>query len=163
MIHVQCECGTTLKAPDGLAGKQAACPKCRAPITVPHPVSQPAAPAASNTWADVPLLTAPAVPTFAAPVPPTTTPISPSRSAAPSPYVYRMVQIPPTVFVRRSGSNDAARYLEDTVNGEAQFGWEFHRIDRFSVEEPAGCLSVLRGVSTIERDYQVITFRRPRP
>ncbi len=35
-ISVTCpSCGSKIKAPDGLAGRRANCPKCKAPINVP--------------------------------------------------------------------------------------------------------------------------------
>ncbi len=77
------------------------------------------------------------------------------------PFEYRMIQVPRTLFTKRSKGSEAATYLEITVNDEAKQGWEFYRIDQFSVEEPAGCLFALYGVKTVNRDFHVITFRRP--
>lgn len=45
-IVVQCQCGKRFQAPDTLAGKQVACPSCRAALAVPTPLLLQAAPAA---------------------------------------------------------------------------------------------------------------------
>ena len=75
-------------------------------------------------------------------------------------YEYRMVQIPPTIVVEQAKGNEAASYLESTVNQHARHGWEFHRIDGFSVHQNPGCFLIFSGVQKVTMNYQVITFRR---
>jgi hypothetical protein len=53
MIHITCECGKALHAPDEFAGRQTRCPQCKRPVTLPaaavalelDPAPPPAAPA----------------------------------------------------------------------------------------------------------------------
>jgi uncharacterized membrane protein YjgN (DUF898 family) len=57
-ISVTCvSCGTTLKAPDTFAGRQASCPKCKTKINVPAVVSASPMPVAA-----MPAMAVPAVP-----------------------------------------------------------------------------------------------------
>ena len=74
MIRVQCsKCGTILQAPMELAGKQAACPKCKAPIAVPIPVAKRSANSEGqevNPWAGATIQTGPQ-PAASGSVPPT--------------------------------------------------------------------------------------------
>ncbi|MCT8824349.1 DUF4177 domain-containing protein [Glaesserella parasuis] len=73
-------------------------------------------------------------------------------------YTYKMIQVPPNIIAdRKNIQTAAADYLQEVVNTHAEEGWEFYRIDDFSTEEKAGCLS--GGKLTI-RLYKVITFRR---
>ncbi|HHF6934036.1 TPA: DUF4177 domain-containing protein [Haemophilus influenzae] len=73
-------------------------------------------------------------------------------------YTYKMVQVPPNIIANRKNiTTAAADYLQDVVNEWAEKGWEFWRIDNFSTEEKAGCLS---GGKLTMRTYKVITFRK---
>lgn len=78
-------------------------------------------------------------------------------------YTYKMIQIPPTIAI--NGKIDergaAAAYLQHTVNTEAENGWEFQRIDTFSVDVQAGCFGALFGKKSGVTSYYVITFRKP--
>jgi uncharacterized Zn finger protein (UPF0148 family) len=76
-------------------------------------------------------------------------------------FEYRMLQIPPTISVQQSKGNEAAIYLQTTVNAQAREGWEFYRIDQFSIQQPAGCLLSFSGRDTITTTFHVVTFRRP--
>ena len=81
-------------------------------------------------------------------------------------YEYRMVQVPPGVITRATGSrgDEAAAYLEGVVRDNATDGWEFFRVDRFEVVEARGCFNVITlgrfGAGESSYDAYVITFRR---
>ena len=78
-----------------------------------------------------------------------------------------MVQIPPeiTVNVKNVDKNSAAAmYLEGVVNENASVGWEFYRIDSFSVSEAPGCFSTVNSKGAKAGSsvtYYVISFRKP--
>src|SRR4051812_29989596 len=55
-------------------------------------------------------------------------------------YIYKMVQVPPTIVIREQRGSEAAAYLEGVVNTHASNGWEFYRIDSIGVRVPPGCL-----------------------
>jgi uncharacterized Zn finger protein (UPF0148 family) len=76
------------------------------------------------------------------------------------PFEYRMVQIPPAVVVDKAKGREAADYLERVVNDHAQKGWEFYRIDDFTILEKPGCLLALFNVPPTAHAYYVVTFRR---
>ncbi|MEK6336592.1 MAG: DUF4177 domain-containing protein [Acidobacteriota bacterium] len=71
-----------------------------------------------------------------------------------------MVQIPPSITVKQSIGNEAARYLQRIVNEEANQGWEFIRVDTIGVNTPPGCLAGFFGGQAMTRNYYVVTFRR---
>ena len=56
--------------------------------------------------------------------------------------------------------DEAAKYLEKVVNEWAKTGWEFFRIDEFSVIKTPGCLAVLFGAKAEHFSYYVATFRK---
>lgn len=84
-------------------------------------------------------------------------------------YTYKMLQIPPNLAFAAKGmfkqapdaSTIAASYLQQIVNGEAQQGWEFFRVDSVGVKSQPGCIAALLGAKTIDTIYYVVTFRRP--
>lgn len=78
-------------------------------------------------------------------------------------YRYKMIQIPPTLVTRKAKGADAASYLEEVVNAEAQGGWEFWRVDSIGVQVEPGCLGALAGARASHTIHYVITFRRPIP
>ena len=67
-----------------------------------------------------------------------------------------------------AGVRAAADYLETFVNEQAADGWEFYRLDTFSVTETerSGCYRITLGffgeVRYSHRDIYVATFRRPK-
>jgi hypothetical protein len=77
-------------------------------------------------------------------------------------YTYKMVQIPPSITVKDGVpvGHQAAAYLEGVVNGMAEQGWEFYRIDSIGVRVTPGCLMALIGVPATNLQYYVVTFRR---
>jgi hypothetical protein len=75
-------------------------------------------------------------------------------------YEYRMVQIPPSITVKRAFGNEAAVYLQTIVNEQASQGWEFMRVDTIGIHVPAGCLASLFGGQSTTLQYYVVTFRR---
>lgn len=79
-------------------------------------------------------------------------------------FIYKMVQIPPTIAVQKGGDarSAAAAYLESVVQNAARSGWDFYRVDSIGVLIPPGCLGSLLGHSHQERLYYVVTFRKPR-
>ena len=83
-----------------------------------------------------------------------------AQQAEPAPWVYVMRQIPPGVFVNPSSElgNEAAVYLQQIVNEQAELGWEFYRIDSFAVTTHIGGLLS----SSQSLRYYVVTFRKPR-
>jgi hypothetical protein len=78
-------------------------------------------------------------------------------------WTYKMVQVPPTITVDARGERgtEAARYLEDLVNRQAERGWEFYRVDSIGVISEPGCLGFLTGHRRTDMTYHVVTFRRP--
>lgn len=76
-------------------------------------------------------------------------------------YVYRMVQLPPTIAVAEKDheGNEAAKYLQEMVNAEAANGWEFYRVDPIGVQVQPGCLGGLLGRKTVEYTHYVVSFR----
>jgi hypothetical protein len=77
-------------------------------------------------------------------------------------FEYHMVQIPPTIVVDHARGNEAALYLQRVVNEQAQRGWEFYRVNAFTVKQRPGCLlGLFSGVETSNFIYHVVTFRRP--
>jgi hypothetical protein len=75
-------------------------------------------------------------------------------------YQYKVVQIPATIPVSRGQSGQAGAYVEQVINGEAQQGWEFYRIDTISTVENPGCLGALLGGKQSYANHCVISFRR---
>lgn len=76
-------------------------------------------------------------------------------------YIYKMVQIPPTIRVKNAQSGtEAAAYLESVVNDMARQGWEFYRVDEVGVREEPGCLAMLLGAKSSYTVYYVVTFRK---
>ena len=77
-------------------------------------------------------------------------------------YTYKMVQIPPSVEVKKGESNTgAAAYLQSIVNHEAKQNWEFYRVDEIGVSENPGCLLGFLGARGPIQLYYVVTFRKP--
>lgn len=87
--------------------------------------------------------------------------IEPKR-ASHAQFVYKMVQIPPSIEVGQGVSVDqmAASYLERIVNAQARQGWDFYRIDSIGIRVPPGCLAALFGERAAKFEYYVVTFRR---
>ena len=85
-------------------------------------------------------------------------------TSEPITYEYKMVQIPPTISVQAAQhkGDEAAQYMESIANAHAEQGWEFYRVDTFSVVIPPGCLAALFGDKGSQNQYYVVTFRRPR-
>jgi hypothetical protein len=79
-------------------------------------------------------------------------------------YIYKMVQVPPTIAVQAKDhrGNEAAVYMESVVNQMANEGWEFLRVDTIGVQVQPGCLMSLLGQKTTETTYYVISFRKAR-
>lgn len=75
---------------------------------------------------------------------------------------YNMVQIPQGVLVdeKKHRGNEAAQFLQETVNKYAQDDWEFYRVDELSVATKVGCWGSLWGRKGEFNTYSVITFRR---
>lgn len=71
-----------------------------------------------------------------------------------------MAELPANLYsYTRGGSGEAARLLKEVVDRYAEEGFEFFRVDTFSVERPAGCLFFGRRLTTT---YNVVTLRRER-
>jgi hypothetical protein len=87
--------------------------------------------------------------------------IEPKR-ASQAQYVYKMVQIPPSIEVGQGVSvgQKAASYLERVVNVQAREGWDFYRIDSIGITVPPGCLGAFLGAHAANLEYYVVTFRR---
>jgi len=77
-------------------------------------------------------------------------------------YEYKMVQIPPaiTVNAKEARGQEAAYYLQATVNEHAAKGWDFYRVDTVGVVTNPSCLGSLFGQKQTVMDYFVITFRK---
>jgi hypothetical protein len=133
-------CGHQLRAKDRSAGDTVQCPGCGTALEVPRPESF-----------DLEIATEP-------------TAFAPHRKPDPAAYEYRMRQITPRVEVREGASHHqvAAGYLEKIVNGMAEDGWEFYRVDTLGITERPGCLSALLGQGPRTVSYYVATFRRLR-
>ncbi|MEO1697958.1 MAG: DUF4177 domain-containing protein [Planctomycetota bacterium] len=79
-------------------------------------------------------------------------------------YEYRTVPMAPTITAhsKKNDGVEAASYLQSVIAQNAVDGWEFYRVDTFSVQQPSGCLAVLAGRNAGEHTtYYVATFRRP--
>ena len=79
-----------------------------------------------------------------------------------APYRYKMLQLPPTVFLPKSRQKgtEAADYLEKIVNEMASKGREFYRVDPFAVAVPSGCLGGIFNAKHTFTTYHVVTFRQ---
>ncbi len=86
-----------------------------------------------------------------------------SKKEFSGPYLYKMVQIPPTISVKEGAKTGqlAAQYLQDVVNRYASDGWEYYRVDEIGIHVQPGCLSALFGLGPTRHSYYVITFRKP--
>ncbi len=106
-----------------------------------------------------PVLPAPQVQAYAYPPPPARRVVA---ELAPQ-YVYKMVQIPPTIEIQEGTSTKgrAASYLENVVNDYAHQGWEFFRVDSIGIWVNPGCLWGLFGARPVLYTKYVITFRKP--
>jgi hypothetical protein len=78
-------------------------------------------------------------------------------------YEYRMVQVPPTIVLKKNtGTGEAAQYLQYIVDQEAAQGWEFYRVDQIGVKQSPGCGGMLLGQKEYTTVYYVVSFRRER-
>lgn len=78
-------------------------------------------------------------------------------------YEYRMVQVPPTIVLKKNtGQGEAAQYLQSVVEQNATGGWEFYRVDQIGVKQAPGCLGVLLGQREYTTTYYVVSFRKAR-
>jgi hypothetical protein len=77
-------------------------------------------------------------------------------------YQYKMMQVPPVIKIKAKEyqGGEAAAYMEEIVNQEAQTGWEFYRVDTLGVYTQAGCIAALFGGKDELFEYYVITFRK---
>jgi hypothetical protein len=89
---------------------------------------------------------------------------APATPPTSSPYVYKMLQIPPSIVVDAGVpiGRQAASYLEGVVSEQAKLGWDFYRVDTIGVRVPPGCLGAFLGEQTSSFQYYVVTFRRRR-
>jgi len=74
-------------------------------------------------------------------------------------YEYKTVELPANIAGSASGKGEAARTLQAVIDQHAVDGFEFYRVDSFTVSRPQGCL--LGGQQQITA-YNVVTFRRPK-
>jgi hypothetical protein len=84
------------------------------------------------------------------------------KRASHAQFIYKMVQIPPSIEVGQGVSvgQTAAAYLERVVNAQARQGWDFYRIDSIGIRVPPGCLAAFLGERAANFEYYVVTFRR---
>jgi hypothetical protein len=77
-------------------------------------------------------------------------------------YQYKMMQVPPVIRIKAKEhqGGEAAAYLEEIVNQQAQQGWEFYRVDSIGVRTEPGCLGSLLGQKAQTLEYYVVTFRK---
>jgi DNA-directed RNA polymerase subunit RPC12/RpoP len=150
-------CGTNRPVPDEHIGRTAKCPKCgsRASIVAagppPSPHVEPPPATADDAWQSV-IEAADEMEHV------------PQAVAIKTTYVYRMLQVPPSIQVQEKShrGTEAATFLERTVNSMADLGWEFYRVDEVGVDLMPGCLGALFGMRPNHVVYYVVTFRRPR-
>ncbi|MDT8447499.1 MAG: DUF4177 domain-containing protein [bacterium] len=78
-------------------------------------------------------------------------------------YQYKMKQLPAKLTASPGQSKDhiAAEFLEQLVNEMSEQGWEFDRLDPFTVEKPVGCFASLNGAKSQALIYNIATFRKP--
>lgn len=88
-----------------------------------------------------------------------TDPTPPTTVNSQEAYHYTTSQLP-TVTVKEG--NEAAVYLKKLINGMAERGWEFYRVDPMSVEIEPGCLGTLLGQSSSYTSVHVAVFRKRR-
>jgi len=87
------------------------------------------------------------------------TPSSRGAEGSMATYEYKMVQIPPTIAVKKEAGTEAADFLQRLATEQAADGWEYYRVDQLGVASNPGCLSGQRaGVA----HYYVVVFRRER-
>ena len=86
----------------------------------------------------------------------------PNTSSVTSTYLYRMIQIPPTISVRahEQTGGEASGYLEAVAMEQAAQGWDFYRVDTIGVVTQPGCLASLFGARQTFLEYFVVTFRK---
>ncbi|HVT12584.1 MAG TPA: hypothetical protein VHE55_09970 [Fimbriimonadaceae bacterium] len=81
-----------------------------------------------------------------------------------------MVEIPQSVAAKFGrGSGTVSTYLETLINDHARQGWEFLRMDSFTIIENAGCgclgllFMLLQMPTAREFQIHVVTFRYGNP
>ncbi len=77
-------------------------------------------------------------------------------------YQYKMLQVPPVIQItaKEKKGREAAAYMEEIVNEQAQAGWEFFRVDSIGIHTEPGCLASLFGKKAETLEYYVVTFRK---
>lgn len=76
------------------------------------------------------------------------------------PFQYKIVQVPSSALLHSRQQDGLARYIESIINQYASAGWEFHRMDYFTIFIAPGCLAGLFGALPIPRAEYPISFRR---
>lgn len=78
-------------------------------------------------------------------------------------YEYKMTEIAPSISGRFGKTQgEAAKHLQSVVTEQTQGGWEFFRVDEFTIVERGGCgcLSIFGFGATETYTLYVVTFRR---
>lgn len=160
-IRAKCSnCGKVVKGGDDWTGRFATCPGCGSPIAFPEADPFDGLEEFASLHEAGKRLEPPPLPP---PLPITEAQrFSKEVATTSNKYLYRMVQIPPTIVVAKAKGDEAAEYLEGIVNRHAEHGWEFYRIDQIGVQVAPGCMGILMGMRNEIHHFYVITFRRPR-
>lgn len=77
------------------------------------------------------------------------------------PYQYKIIQVPSSVIMSSRQQDALAKNIEAIINQYATAGWEFHRMDHFTIYVAPGCLAGLFGAQPTPKPEYLISFRRP--
>lgn len=79
-------------------------------------------------------------------------------------YEYKMVQFPLVIsFKDGQGAGRVDNMLQQLVDKYANDGWEFYRIDKFTLIEETSISQNLMGQHDTIYDVGVVSFRREKP
>jgi hypothetical protein len=71
--------------------------------------------------------------------------------------IYRYTVVP---FQGQQSVVAAAKQLEELINGQAQQGWEFVRVETIDTSVSPGCLAALLGGRAAVVSFNMVVFRR---
>ncbi|TXD32086.1 hypothetical protein FRC96_19010 [Lujinxingia vulgaris] len=78
-------------------------------------------------------------------------------------WQYHPVPFEATHELKKTFEQAAAEQFSRLLNQMADQGWEYYRMDHYSVRENPGCLAIFSGSSPTVKTFDVAIFRRPSP
>lgn len=77
-------------------------------------------------------------------------------------YDYKMVQVPKDLAAKIGDveKGAGAAYMQQVIDANTGYGWEFYRVDTLSITEKPGCLASLFGQKKTFFSLNIICFRR---